>query len=77
MPLILDPSGLPIERLRGLLAETRSGLESLLVWVRAPSAPIKEPLGLRTAEDLLLAALAETAQVGPDEPDADRLAAAL
>lgn len=69
MPLV--DANLPVALLRSIFEEQRSGAVEILALVDAPPEPVREPLGIVTAHDLLTAALAAA------RPAADAEAAEL
>ena len=58
MPLIPDGSAIRPETLHALLEELRTDLTGLLEDIAHPRAPVIDPASLRTAEELVRAALA-------------------
>lgn len=77
MPLVLDPATLPIDRLRELFAEQRSGIPEIRERVASiPDASRLDPASYRTVEDLLADAETLLGHIDPTTSDAATLAAA-
>ena len=69
MPLILDPSSVPVKTLQELHRSLREDLESTRDLVRNPAGAVLDPASLVTADDLANSALAVLDRPGPRGPD--------
>ncbi|MCI4326985.1 MAG: hypothetical protein L3K16_05050 [Thermoplasmata archaeon] len=77
MPLVLDPEAHSVERLRELLDDQRSGLESLLPRFQDAAPGYRDPISLRTAADLVADALRAVDRLAGPDATRDELAAAV
>ncbi|HYB79944.1 MAG TPA: hypothetical protein VEG66_09360 [Thermoplasmata archaeon] len=58
MPLVLDPTKIPVEVLRTLRKSLRDDLAETAELVQRPAGKVLDPVGLETAGELLRSALA-------------------
>ena len=65
MPLVLDPTRIPVAVLEELRRSLREDLESMLWQARHPSGTVREPAGLEAAAELLESALTLLDLPGP------------
>jgi hypothetical protein len=76
MPLVLDPANHPVERLRELFVEQRTGLSEIQDRVASLPAEVRrDPASYRTLNDLLTDAQGVLDRIDPATADAATLAA--